>query len=87
MQPGTAAGMMSGVGMTGWGQPHTIMSSNVPKPSGVQALSPHFTNKKTEAPGKDRCGAMFYREKPDLSSWLHQLHDHTLLGQCSLWEA
>ena len=75
MQPGTAAGMMTGVGTRSCRQPHTTMSSSIPEPSKVQALSLHFTNKKTEAPGKDGYRAVLYREKPDLSSWPLQLHD------------
>ena len=70
MQPGTAAGRMPGVGTRDWGQPHTTVSSDVPEPSGVQALSPHFTNKKTEAPGKQPSSTERSQAHP--SSWIQR---------------
>lgn len=75
MQPGAATGRMPGVGTRGWRQPHTTVSSDVPEPSRVQALSPHFTNKKTEAPGKEPSSTE--RSQAHLFSWLHQLYDPT----------
>lgn len=54
----------------------------VPERREVQALGPHSTNKKTEAPGKDGCRATYLA-----SSWLPQLPDPTLPGQGSFWEA
>ena len=54
---------------------HTTVSPDVPEPSGVEALSPHFTNKKTEAPGKELSSTERSQAHP--SSWVHQLYDPT----------
>lgn len=75
MQPGAAA-----AGCLGWvreaGDSLTPLCPPMcPDPSRLQALDPHFTNKKSGALAREPSSTERSQAHP--SSWLHQLYDPT----------
>lgn len=60
---------------------------HLPEPRLVQALGPPFYKLKKLSPWQGWVQGHILREKPDLSSWLHEFLNPALPGQGSFWTA